>query len=98
MSISRFDQENPPYRQCYEMIFDDSRDGVAPLYEVETAISIMPQEFGFGDLLNVIAGLVGGCDCWNLLNSLDHLVTRGDLVETSKIGCWGQERTFKRSQ
>lgn len=53
-------------------------------------------EFTAMDVIDDVTGIRGGCDCWLVLNALDHLVTMGELRElTDRDKVWGQNRRYR---
>lgn len=37
---------------------------------------------------------MGAGESWMMLAALDYMVERGEIIESSPPGCWGQDRVF----
>jgi hypothetical protein len=82
-----------PYQKAYNEIFTEH--GRATLDAIRDLAPSMG-EFSSSDIISAVSSKCGACDCWKALNSLDHLVTLGLLLDlTAGQDVWGQHRRFR---
>ena len=83
-----------PYQKTYDEIFDSER-GRATLDATNEAVQAFDGEFTSADAIDKACSIRGCVDTWNVLNSLDHLVTLGVLRElTDRDKVAGQDRRY----
>jgi len=90
--------QSMPYQAEYDKIFD-SESGRETFEATRQAIAQFAGEFSSNDVISAACRIRGCVSPWDVLNTLDHLVTLGELRElTDRDNVAGQHRIYVASE
>jgi hypothetical protein len=82
------------YQKAYNDIFD-KQCGRETFEATRQAVATLEGQFSASEVINAACSIRGCVDTWDVLNTLDHLVTAGELRElTNRDQVWGQDRLY----
>lgn len=83
------------YQKAYNDIFD-TQCGRETLDATRKAVATFQGAFSTSDVISKVCLIRGCVDSWDVLNTLDHLVTLAELRElTDRDKVFGQDRRYK---
>lgn len=84
-----------PYQNAYDDIFD-TESGRNTFEATRQAVATFEKEFTSDEVIKAVTNILGCSDAWEVLNSLDHLVTLAELRElTNRDEVVGQDRIYR---